>query len=69
MQFIDKIKTKIDIKAQKQNPYECVKCKKNVTNIIYKCGHLCLCEECHQKRKEENGEQNVCPLCNNISKH
>jgi rubrerythrin len=53
---------KSDFSASVQGKLVCEVCRASNVNIIYECGHLCICEACH---KDNLSQQ--CPICRKVS--
>lgn len=41
----------------------CEKCRTKNVEIVYECGHLAICVDCHDKNVSKE-----CPLCGKVSK-
>ena len=55
---LDYFKMRENFGARKEGALNCEACHKSAIRIIYDCGHLAYCEECHAKM-----ESKKCPVC------
>lgn len=54
--------SKAEISARTSSNLNCEICQASSVNIIYECGHLCVCEGCNEKNKSQQ-----CPICKRVS--
>lgn len=59
----DYFKNKASFAAQTDGGLKCEFCKINTISLIYECGHLVACDDCHSVK-----ENKKCPICNKKSK-
>lgn len=59
----DYFKDKLNFSARIEGGLKCELCQLNNISLVYECGHLVSCEECHLK-----DERHKCPICQKKSK-
>lgn len=52
------------VKAEEMGT-QCLLCLSNPSNVVLvPCNHLCMCQECNNRTKQQDGLHNVkCPIC------
>jgi hypothetical protein len=58
---IDYFKNMDQIVVRGEGLLNCEQCRAKSVQIVYECGHLALCEECHEANNRDGAR--VCPLC------
>ena len=56
-------KKKSHITVKGESLLNCEKCRTKNVEIVYECGHLAICVDCHDKNVSKE-----CPLCGKVSK-